>query len=171
MKYIPKRLIHALIAVIILFYVPAYYACENDDPEEKPPVFEAHFTYNDSLILSYVNEYRSTLEKEQLVQNDVLWVVANEHSMNMLNGKVSVGHDGFDSRAEYVQKWMEPKGWGHVGENVAYLKIDELSNLVSYWLSSETHKANLDGNYSYASASCISDSLNKYCYVTLIFYE
>lgn len=171
MKFIPKRLIHAMVAVVMLFYMPTFYACNNDDPEDEPPVFEAHYTHNDSLILSYVNNYRSANGEKLLIQNDVLWVVANEHSKDMLSGTVSIGHDGFDSRVEYVQKWMKPKGWGHVGENVAYLKIDDLSNLVGYWLSSATHKANLEDNYSYASASCIPDSLNDYCYVTLIFYE
>ena len=141
------------------------------DPKEEPPVFEAHYTHFDSVAIEYVNEYRDSIDKVRFIQHETLWVVANEHSTDMQSGKVGIGHDGFDARAEYLQKWMVPQGWGHVGENVAYIKLSTMDKLISYWLSSPTHKANLEGDFIYADLSCVPDSINEYCYITLMLYE
>lgn len=171
MKFLIRNSLRILPVVIVLTFLFTFGACENNNQEEEPPVFEAHYTFSDTLILAYVNKYRDSISAQRLLQNDILWVVANEHTQNMLSGKVSIGHDGFDSRATYIQKWMEPQGWGHVGENVAYLKIKDLNKVVGYWLTSATHKANLDGSFEYAGVSCLYDSLNEYCFITLILYE
>lgn len=167
-----RRVISLFIAFLILPSFFFFEGCEdNETPKEEPPVFEAHFTFYDTLALAYVNKYRDSIGAQRLLQHEALWVVANEHSVDMKNGKVTIGHDGFDERVTYLQKWMTPTGFGHVGENVAYIKISNINKLVSYWLSSSTHKANLDGSYEYAGLSCVPDSLNDYCFITMMLYE
>lgn len=171
MKSLIRNSLRCLPAAIVVTFLISLGACENNNQVEEPPVFDAHYTFSDTLILAYVNKYRDSISAQRLLQNDILWVVANEHSKNMLSGKVSIGHDGFDSRASYIQKWMKPQGWGHVGENVAYMKMKDLNKVVGYWLTSATHKANLEGSFEYAGVCCLPDSLNEYCFITLILYE
>lgn len=159
-------------ALLFLFSIVFVSACKDKNSESDASTqFVAHYTPLDSLAWVYVNEYRDSVGLGALARNDALWVEAHIHSTDMKNGRVPLGHDGFYERAEYLKPWLADLGTGHFGENVAYLQIVNLEKLTDYWRTSPGHKQNLEGSYHYVGISCVPDSNNVYCYVTMMLYE
>ena len=58
-----------------------------------------------SLELS--NNFRATEGKSKLIWNDKLYEIAMEHSKNMAEGKVPIGHDGFKGRMDKVPFYVK----------------------------------------------------------------
>ena len=94
-------------------------------------------------ILKYVNEDRTALGLSLLNMNEMESSLATKHSLDMADGKVKFGHDGFNLRAKAIQKSL---GSTEIGENVAEGQMTA-KEVVDGWLHSPAHKKNIEGNF------------------------
>lgn len=97
-------------------------------------------------VLKYTNDFRKANKLEALEINADMNEIAQKHSQDMANGKVSFGHNGFSQRTEQIKKKM--KKCGAFAENVAYGATTG-KDAVELWETSEGHRKNLLGPYKY----------------------
>ena len=116
-----------------------------------------------------VNAYRISLGLKALVWNNVIAEQARMHSRDMAAGTATVGHDGFDARAEAIGQSI---AWVGVGENVAYLRgyDDPAAKAVDGWLKSEGHRKNIIGDFNLGGMGVAVNDRGEY-YFTQIFVK
>ena len=90
--------------------------------------------------LELSNNFRQTEGKSALIWNDQLYEIAMEHSKNMAEGKVPIGHDGFQDRMNKVPFFVRS-----FSENVAWNSnsADPVETAVIGWINSPGHRKNL----------------------------
>lgn len=118
----------------------------------------------ESDILKYVNEDRISLGLSPLQMNELESSLAAKHSLDMSQGKVKFGHDGFNTRAKTIQKAL---GSMEVGENVAEGSMTA-REVVDGWLHSPGHKKNIEGNFTLTGIGYASNKKGD-IYFTQIF--
>lgn len=116
-----------------------------------------------------VNEYRSTKGLAALTWSSEIANVSREHSVNMSNGSVAFGHDGFSTRSATLQTTV---GWSGIAENVAFNNghADPATTAVTGWINSPGHEANMVGNYTKTGMGVAISSDGSY-YFTQIFIK
>lgn len=132
--------------------------------ENETPVFSSAL---EEQVLEQVNLHRSQVGLAQLSLHPSLSRLARNHSGNMALQKVPFGHDGFSSRADWINNNL---GSGSIGENVAMSSDDAVYTVQSLWLTSPGHKANIEGNYT-STGIGVAKGTNGYWYYTQIFYK
>jgi len=95
---------------------------------------------------SKVNSYRTSQGLCALAWNDALASQARQHSADMANGVSGFGHDGFSARVDAIVQVVAISG---AAENLAMTSglSDPAGAVVSGWLSSPTHKPQIEGNF------------------------
>jgi uncharacterized protein YkwD len=131
-------------------------------PTPTPPTASA---YDDS-ILSLINDHRRRIGKPALGKNQVIWEQANIHSQNMASKKVPFGHDGFDARIATIRAALGSGGSG--AENVA-MGYTSAESVVTGWLNSSGHRANIEGSSTRTGVSAVKSSDGVW-YYTQVFY-
>jgi len=117
-----------------------------------------------SRVFDLVNARRINAGLPVLTWNDDIAAEAKQHSLDMADGMIPFGHEGFADRFARITLII-PASAG--AENVAYASDAELA--VSLWMDSDTHKANILGNYDYTGVGvAYGESLGVY-YFTQIF--
>jgi uncharacterized protein YkwD len=134
-------------------------------PPAPPPVPPSATAYDDE-ILALVNDHRRTIGKPALVMNSVIWTQANGHSRNMASKTVPFGHDGFDARVAAIRAALG--SGGSAAENVA-MGYPSAASVVSAWLGSAGHRANIEGNSTRTGVSAVKSSDGVW-YYTQVFY-
>ena len=87
-----------------------------------------------------INEYRKSLGLKELIMTEVIWIECLEHNVNMAEGKVPFGHDGFQDRIYDIMKYM-PVGYAVENCGMGY---SSPQNQFRGWLNSPAHKANME---------------------------
>jgi uncharacterized protein YkwD len=123
-----------------------------------------HLETMESDILKYVNEDRVAHGLSPLQMNQLESSLAAKHSLDMSQGKVKFGHDGFNTRAKAIQKAL---GSIEVGENVAEGSMTA-REVVDGWLNSPGHKRNIEGNFTLTGIGYASNKKGD-IYFTQIF--
>jgi uncharacterized protein YkwD len=118
-------------------------------------------------ILANINKYRVEKGLPVLVANDKIEKAAITHSHDMAEGKIPLGHDGFNERMAVLMKALAPAN--ACAENVAdgATTADEVVNL---WLHSPGHRKNIEGNYNLTGIGVVADKNGKK-YYTQIFIK
>ncbi|WP_299162477.1 CAP domain-containing protein [uncultured Tenacibaculum sp.] len=116
-------------------------------------------------ILVLINNYRvanglSVLNKLQTIKSQ-----ANTHTNYMIDQN-KISHDFFYQRKEYLTQNANAVG---VGENVAY-GYSSAESVVNAWVKSESHKKNIEGNFTHFEISAEKDNDGKW-YFTNIFIK
>lgn len=132
-------------------------------PTPAPP---SSATAYDEEILALVNNHRRSIGKAALVMNQVIWTQANGHSQGMASGAVAFGHSGFESRVAAIRAALGSGGSG--SENVA-MGFSSASAVVSGWLGSSGHRANIESNATRTGVSAVKSPGGTW-YYTQIFY-
>ena len=116
-----------------------------------------------------INAVRQSNDLQILGWNDVIAEEARNHSLRMASGRVSVGHDGFDGRAESLSNTV---GWISIGENVAYNQgyADPVAVAVDGWLKSDGHRRNILGDFNLTGIGIAVNDQAEY-YFTQIFVK
>ncbi len=135
-------------------------------PPVPPPTPPPSATAYDGEILALVNDHRRSIGKPVLVMNQVIWTQANGHSQNMASKIVPFGHDGFDARVAAVRAALG--SGGSAAENVA-MGYPSAASVVSAWLGSAGHRANIEGNSTRTGLSAVRSSDGVW-YYTQLFY-
>lgn len=92
-----------------------------------------------------VNAYRATEGLPPLELDPFIGALSREHSDNMADGSVPIGHAGFDARGDLIIE----DGADMVGENVAFNQgyNDPATIAVDGWLNSPPHYENIVNEY------------------------
>ena len=89
---------------------------------------------------------------------------ATRHSQDMAAKKVPFGHDGFKTRAVILANHLN--GSSATGENVATGKMTA-KEVITAWLRSPAHRANIEGNFTYTGVGVAKDSRGVVYYTQL----
>ncbi len=124
---------------------------------------------NDSIndnILSLINSQRQTKQLAALKVHSEVELLASKHAENMANNIVPFSHNGFEERAKQLMKKI---GIGKIAENVA-MGDEDIQQIVDSWLSSEAHKKNIEGDFTFTGIG-IAKSSNRQFYYCQIFVK
>ncbi|MBN1938160.1 MAG: CAP domain-containing protein [Candidatus Aminicenantes bacterium] len=115
-------------------------------------------------VFDLVNAERLESGLEPLTWNDVIAAEAKQHSLDMAEGRVPFGHDGFSDRFARITQVI-PASAG--AENIAYASDAELA--VSLWMDSSGHRDNILGNFDVSGVGAAWDGGLGVFYFTQIF--
>jgi uncharacterized protein YkwD len=135
-------------------------------PAPAPPSPTTSDAAYDDQILSLVNAHRRSIGKPALARNQVIWEQANGHSQDMASWKVPFGHDGFEARIAAIRAALG--SGGAASENVA-MGYRSAEAVVTAWLNSPGHRANIEGNATRTGVSAVKSSAGDW-YYTQVFY-
>ena len=97
-------------------------------------------------LVTKVNEIRASYGLKALSVWKALIMIAREHSENMAFRSLSIGHGGFEERANKIHVQHPLKVFGeNVAFNIGY--TDPVSIACDGWMKSEAHKKNILGDY------------------------
>ena len=97
-------------------------------------------------IFKGTNEFRQSKGLAALEIRSDLNEIARQHSVDMAEGRVAFGHDGFTERNELAKKSL---GSMHsFAENVAY-GANSGTEVVDMWKNSKGHRQNMLGPFRY----------------------
>ncbi|WP_242086998.1 CAP domain-containing protein [Aestuariivivens sediminis] len=113
-------------------------------------------------ILELINDHRLSLGLSPLNDMKVVKSVAFSHTDYMVDKNV-VSHDNFYKRSTYLK---ENAGAVKVSENVAY-GYTSAQSVVNAWIKSESHKANIEGDYSNFDISAEQNSEGNWYYTNI----
>ena len=114
-----------------------------------------------------INAYRQSKNLSVLVWNEEIANVARTHSLEMANGSVAFGHDGFSDRAKVLQQKMSLQG---LAENVAYNDYpDPASTSVTGWIESTGHRINIENAAYRLTGMGVAKSSDGAYYFTQLF--
>jgi uncharacterized protein YkwD len=121
-------------------------------------------------VFKLINQNRVANGHRNLKWSSAAAKLARQHSVNMANGKVPVGHSGIERRWKDLRKAV-PRAISF-GENVAFNQgySNPARRAVIDWLNSPRHYANIMGNFSHTGVGVASNSRGGY-YFTQIFYK
>lgn len=113
-------------------------------------------------ILELINEHRKSLNLNPLSMMTTVKSVAYTHTDYMLE-KDQMSHDNFYKRSKYLKTNV---GASKVSENVAY-GYSSARTVVDAWLKSESHKKNIEGDFSYFDISAEQSIEGKWYYTNI----
>ncbi|MDT0555683.1 CAP domain-containing protein [Patiriisocius hiemis] len=165
-----KTLKLSLLALVMIAFTTS---CQKDEEVVQE---EINYTIDLSLVnetdwelanevLRLVNEHRvsqglSTIKKDK--QHASAYAV--DHTKYMID-QSKISHDNFGVRSAALRS----QGAKTVGENVAFGYTDA-ETLVHAWLSSPSHRAVIEGNYTHSGFGIVPDDGGRY-YHTQLFYK
>jgi uncharacterized protein YkwD len=149
----------ATLAVIIA-------SCTTDNPATPANSAISDMEKN---VHNQINQHRTTIGLGTLTLDETISAKARQHSQNMADGKVGIGHDGFEARVNAIQQTIPLDS---AGENVAFNSgfADPATNAVIGWLNSPPHKANIEGGFNVTGIGIVQNSKGEY-YFTQIFIQ
>ena len=113
-------------------------------------------------ILELINEHRINLGLKPLNSLGIVKSVAATHTDYMIEVN-SVNHDGFYQRKVSLQENANAKV---VSENVAYA-YSTAQSVVKAWLNSDSHRDNIEGDYTDFEVSAEQNKDGKWYYTNI----
>lgn len=134
-------------------------------PVQTPTI--APYTSLEQDAFNRINAYRQSKGLRLLVWNEEIAKVARQHSIEMANGSVAFGHDGFSDRAKALQTSMPLHG---LAENVAYNDYpDPAYTAANDWIESSGHRTNIENSVYTLTGMGVSKSSDGAYYFTQLF--
>ena len=113
-------------------------------------------------IMDLINDHRLSLGLKPLNDMTIVKSVAYSHTDYMVDNNI-VSHDNFYKRSTYLK---ENAGAQKVSENVAY-GYTSAQSVVSAWIKSEGHKANIEGDFTNFDISAEQNKEGKWYYTNI----
>ena len=157
---------------ILLLVIFTMNSCSSDSSEETSVTAKSElavkFDYSASELatMKLINDYRVSKGLNALEQVSYVSLKSEEHDQYMITKNV-VSHDGFVSRSEDIVKVVGAK---NVGENIAY-NYNTPEAAVNAWLSSASHKENIEGNFTHFGIAIRENATTGKKYYTNIFVK
>lgn len=156
--------------VLALFALLTFSSCSTDSLDDKADELELNLINTQAKaieieILDLINDYRMSIGLDLLDDMSVVKSVANSHTGYMVDKDV-VSHDNFYTRSNYLKANAGAK---RVTENVAY-GYGTAKGVVNAWIKSESHKANLEGDFTNFDISAEKNEDGRW-YFTNIFIK
>jgi uncharacterized protein YkwD len=158
-----KKIIYGFIGFMFLTLTSCSSDSENVNSSNTIETEKNYKHSSDELdLLDDINTYRVSegLNPLQIIEH--ISFKSNEHNQYMISVR-NVSHDGFSERKTNLQVVL---GAARVGENVAY-GYSSSSSTINAWIKSESHHANLVGNYTHFGISIKTDSDGKKYYTNM----
>lgn len=155
---------------MVVFAVLTLYSCSTDSFDDNIDNLELNLVEADAKaieieILDLINDHRTSLGLDILQDMSIIKSVAYSHTDYMVDNDL-VSHDNFFTRSNYLKSSTGAK---KVSENVAY-GYGSAQGLVNAWIGSETHKANLEGDFTNFDISAEKNKDGRW-YFTNIFIK
>lgn len=139
-------------------------ACTQEETPEMPaPVLLSTI---EQEVLDAINTHRISLDKNILKHSDIAYEEALRHTEYMI-AQNALSHDNFKDRSGNIIVSAKASA---VSENVARFYESGEAVLQAWLSSSNGHRENLEGNYTFMAISARLDVENRY-YFTAIFYK
>lgn len=113
-------------------------------------------------ILELINNHRLSIGLNPLENMDIIKSQAYEHTEHMVIEN-EISHDNFFERSNFLKSNAGAKV---VSENVAF-GYTKAESVVSAWLNSESHKKNIEGDYTNFDLSAEQDLEGKWYYTNI----
>lgn len=136
-----------------------------------------------AILLRLLKQYKQSARgvpkyqsKPPLIWSDILAKIAKQHTINMADGKVPFGHDGFKNRYLALVDYAKANGKTvtSISENVAYTSIlpDLAKRVVDGWaldinIPDLGHRKALLSNNKYMGAAVCQNSKGRWYFVQL----
>ncbi|TRZ42879.1 CAP domain-containing protein [Robertkochia solimangrovi] len=150
---------------ILFLSILTLISCTTEDISENMPTKDSDGDVVASLqsdIVSLLNAHREEVGLEPLKVLDVAYLKAEEHTNYMISvGKVN--HDFFFQREAYL---VDNAGAAEVAENVAYA-YSTAEGVVNAWLKSESHRINIEGDYTHMTVCAMKNKDGKVYYTNI----
>lgn len=114
--------------------------------------------------MELINEYRVSVGLNALKTINHISFKSEEHDFYMISNNV-VNHDDFVARSQNIIEVLDAS---KVGENIAY-NYNTPEGALKAWLNSESHKKNIEGNFTHFGLAIKKDSVTGKKYYTNIF--
>ncbi len=124
----------------------------------------------EKVVFNTINRARVANGLMPLTWSNAVAKQARNHSVDMADGVVPFGHDGFNERYQNLK--MVYPNLQSMGENVAWNQGYKKPGAVAVqgWLNSPGHYANIMGDYNLSGIGVAKDAEEKY-YFTQIFVK
>jgi uncharacterized protein YkwD len=149
-----------------IFSVLLVLSCSSPSKDIVAETISQNYEYNDDEIalMDLINNYRESKGLHTLDTINHISYLSSQHNIDMII-KHAPSHDGFAQRSDELIKLFEAS---KVSENVAYnYKLN--NDVLTAWLGSSGHKANIEGVFTHFGLSIRIDSINNRKYYTNIF--
>lgn len=165
MKMCLLRLSLFLTAVLSLSILEG--ASAQKSKEQHRIITEKEIALQEEKLIRAINQVRRQHGRNALSTWNTLSYYAKQHSQDMADGYVEFGHEGFEARADNIQKTSPCYS---VGENVAYSYLidDPLKKAVEMWMKSPHHRDNILGDYRETGMGIAYDRDGR-CFITQLF--
>ncbi|UQD57189.1 CAP domain-containing protein [Flavobacterium sp. K5-23] len=167
---------HFLSAFALISLLLSLNSCSTDTNKESETSLNSNlvakseiskpFSYSLAELetLKLINDYRVSIGLNQLEKTSHISFKSEEHNDYMITNTV-FNHNDFNSRSENIKLVLGAKT---VGENIAF-NFKTPKDVLSGWLNSPTHKANIEGNFTHFGISIKTDPATGSKYYTNIF--
>ncbi|WP_274475542.1 CAP domain-containing protein [Mangrovimonas aestuarii] len=152
-----------LLALLVTFTFSCSTESLDDNSNTVSVEFEIPETKDIELqTLNLINDYRASLGLNVLNVMDVIKGTAFTHTDYMVETQ-SVSHDYFYDREEYLKSYASAL---KVNENVAY-GYTSAESLFNAWLNSDSHRENIEGDFTDFDMSAEQDQEGKWYYTNI----
>lgn len=136
----------------------------------KPVNAAFDVTAMEKSVHQQINEYRSSKGLSPLKLNDEINAIARQHSKNMADNKVPLGHNGSSYRYNKISKLVDYRG---AAENVAYNQNHQnpAKSAVRGWIKSSGHHRNIVDKYQITGIGIAKNSKGEYYFTQLFVNE
>lgn len=149
---------------IIPLIITTFFCCSSNQDVET----EINLTKNsafEAVALSLINKHRASKKLAKLKVLDALKKHADSHTAFMISQN-KISHNNFDSRGKEILKEVKAS---NIAENVAS-GYTTPESLVNGWLKSDSHRKNIEGDFTHFNLSAKKNSSNTW-YFTNIFVK
>ena len=155
------------IPLVVLLAVFTLFSCSTESFDDNVDALEISLVDTQTKaieleILDLINEHRLSLGLNSLEDMSIVKSVAYSHTDYMVDNDI-VSHDNFYTRSDYLKSNIGAK---KVSENVAY-GYGTAQGVVNAWIKSESHKANLEGDYTNFDISAEKNADGRWYYTNI----
>ncbi|ULC58105.1 CAP domain-containing protein [Flaviramulus sp. BrNp1-15] len=153
--------------LIVFFAVLTLSSCSSENLDDKADTIELKLITPQAKaieveILDLINDHRLSLGLNPLSDMSIVKSVAFSHTDYMVDHD-EVSHANFYTRSKYLK---ENAGAKEVTENVAY-GYSSAQGVVNAWLKSDSHKENLEGDFTNFDISAEKNEDGRWYYTNI----
>lgn len=155
--------------VAILSFMVSCTADDNSSSETSDsPTLITKYEYSavELETMALINDYRVSKGLKALEKINHISYKSEEHDNYMIANNV-VNHNDFEARSTNIMKVLNAKT---VSENIAY-NYNSAKGAFDAWLLSDSHRENIEGDYTHFGISIRENPVNGKKYYTNIFVK
>lgn len=157
--------------ILLILSVSLFVSCSKEDIYEEDQlnalvdVSNLEQTDREIELLQVINEYRTSINLNELTFNKTAYYYAMAHNEEMII-EAEMSHSNFYEREAGIKANAGAKV---VAENVAY-NFSSAKNVLRAWINSPSHRETLEGNYTHTAIAIKIDANGK-AYFTNMFFR